>query len=169
MPSLQTSLEGTASSSLSGLTFLKVRPAPVLLEAHLCLLLLYPQILSLELFQKCHTVKVVTCKPNAVHRYITEMQAKAAANTNTENFQHSGLLAFPKGNRTWPSWLCCARCQYVGAQSLFCLFIPEEPPPYFLMAFQLPLTWIQERLDLVASTLEQVSTEVTEKQSNVKT
>lgn len=75
--------------------------------------------------------------------------------TQLENFQHSGLLAFPKGNRTWPSWVCCARCQYVGAQSLFCLFIPEEPPPYFLMAFS--CLWIQEEQDLVMPTLEQVN------------
>lgn len=34
--------------------------------------------------------------------------------------------------------------------------------PYFLMAFQLPLTWIQESLDLVVSTLEQVNPGVTE-------
>lgn len=50
--------------------------------------------------------------------------------------------------------LCCARCQHVGAQSLLCLSTPWEPPPRFVLAFQLPLTWILEALDLVTSTLE---------------
>lgn len=101
-------------------------------------------------------VKVMTCKPNSVLRYMTETQAKSVANTNTENFQHSACLASPEGNRTWSSWApCCERCQYVGAHSLSCLSTPWEPPCCFLLAFQLPLTWILEALDLVTSTLEQ--------------
>lgn len=105
MPSLRPLCERNPLSSCLGLTF-PIEPSMFCHYVRPPLPATYPPSNSVPgIVPETPQVKVVTSKKaKAVLRYMTEIQAKSAANTNTDNFQHSACLASPEGNRTWPSW-----------------------------------------------------------------